>query len=724
MTVWLLVIGFISILGQVVLLRELSVAFYGSELIYVLALGVWLLWTALGATLGRRHYAPRPVVIDWLLLLFALLLLGDLVAIRGLRVLVGGVLGADLSFPQQLAGMMVALLPIGLLLGLLFQWAAKLYTDERRTLAAAYAVESAGGMLGGAAATLALMAGWQNLTIAVVCSLLALAVVVGVRIPRGWPGGTPRGLKVAAGLTALLLLVALLGRGALDCRTTGWNHPLLLDTCDTPYGRATVTGSAGQISLFNSGALSAENEGTSAEEFVHLAALQHPDPQAILVLGGGVEGLVREAALHAPARLDHVELDIRAWRLAGAFLDPAHFAADLRAPTRLIFADPRRFLQDTDATYDLILVGMPEPSSVQANRYYTADFYALCARRLTPDGVLACRLRAAENIWTPLLLRRATSILRAMQQNFADVVVLPGATNLFIASPAPLPRDPALLAGRLSASGISPRLVSAGYLRYIYTNDRFADTATRLAAAQAPVNTDSRPICYQYTLLLWLAQYYPALTLMEPPAIMGGAGATPSWRWLGLLIVPLTFALARRRPAARRALLAAIAGFLGMVLESVIILDYQMRSGVLYQDLGLLLMLFMGGLALGAYTMHRVRAAADRRLSRWFGSGLLAAFAGLNLLLIWLLGSGAGGGLVLCGAALLGGGALVAGLFAYASFDPRREQRLVVSPLYAADLVGGCLGSLLASLWLTPVLGLIPTAAGMVVLAGLAVVLI
>jgi len=37
---YLFFIGFVSILGQVALLRELSVAFYGVELIYTLALGV------------------------------------------------------------------------------------------------------------------------------------------------------------------------------------------------------------------------------------------------------------------------------------------------------------------------------------------------------------------------------------------------------------------------------------------------------------------------------------------------------------------------------------------------------------------------------------------------------------------------------------------------------------------------------------------------------------
>jgi hypothetical protein len=39
MILCLLIIGLVSLLAQVVLLRELVVAFYGIELIYILALG-------------------------------------------------------------------------------------------------------------------------------------------------------------------------------------------------------------------------------------------------------------------------------------------------------------------------------------------------------------------------------------------------------------------------------------------------------------------------------------------------------------------------------------------------------------------------------------------------------------------------------------------------------------------------------------------------------------
>ena len=154
MILWLLAIGLISVLGQVVLLRELNVAFYGSELIYVLALGVWLLWTATGAAVGRRTHVPAGRRVRTLLLATAWLLPLAVVLSRGLRILFGGVPGAYLPFPQQLAGMALVLLPVALMMGLLFQWAAKRYVGERRTLAAAYAIESVGALVGGVLATL------------------------------------------------------------------------------------------------------------------------------------------------------------------------------------------------------------------------------------------------------------------------------------------------------------------------------------------------------------------------------------------------------------------------------------------------------------------------------------------------------------------------------------------------------------------------------------------
>lgn len=150
----LFLIGFISIVGQVVLLRELSVAFYGIELIYMLSIGIWLLWTAVGAMAGRGNRIPRTWAVSSLFLLFSVLLPAETAFIRGIRFLFDAIPGTYLPFSQQIPAIMLALFPAGILLGLMFQWAARIAVAEGRTLAMAYAAESAGAVAGGAVTTL------------------------------------------------------------------------------------------------------------------------------------------------------------------------------------------------------------------------------------------------------------------------------------------------------------------------------------------------------------------------------------------------------------------------------------------------------------------------------------------------------------------------------------------------------------------------------------------
>jgi spermidine synthase len=729
MRLWLFEIGFISLLAQVVLLRELNVAFYGSELIYVLALGVWLAWTAAGAAAGRRRTTPASSRIRTLLVALAFLLPLAVAFVRGSHNLFGGVPGGDLSFPFQMTAMALALLPIGAAFGLLFQWAAKLAIDEGRTLALAYSVESAGGILGGAVATLALAAGLSNLILGLLCALTCLIAAAPPR-PRSRtapPIGRARGAVAAA--AALGLLVAIANGGALDRWLTSWRHPLVLATRDTPYGRVTISGSSGQIAIFRNGALVSESEGTAAEEFAHVTLLQHPAPRDVLVLGGTTEGLPREVMQHRPEHVQVVELDPDAFALASAYLPPALQVGDDSDVVRLRFGDPRRILEELPGKFDVILVGMPEPSSAQANRYFTQEFFARCAARLRPQGVLAFRLPAAENLWTPRLLRRAASIRRALAASFADIVVLPGVTNIFLASNAELPRDPGVLAARFEERRLTTRLVSPAYLRYVYTNDRFGETESLLVQTPAPVNTDIRPICYQYTLLIWLSRFYPALLWTELPGTeSGGTFRGPA---LALVLILVSFLAVRRWPAAKRVLLVGVAGFAGMVGETVLILNYQATSGILYQNLGFLLTLFMAGLALGSLAVHRWAPLrrepgsprGERDLPRWLGAALLVIFALFCGGFARALGAGWGGFLT-SAAGLLACGIFVAAIFAYASLASVQNPRAWVSPLYAADLAGGCIGSLAGSLLLVPLLGFANTSLGVGLVAAAALLLI
>ena len=594
MTISLLVIGLISILGQVVMLRELNVSFYGVELIYLLAMGMWLFWTGIGAIIGRRVQSPSRNHIAVLFLVFGVVLPLDMVFIRSSRLLFGGMPGAYLTFFQQLFVMVLTVLPVGLLSGLLFQWTAKAYVTPGRTLAAAYAVESAGGLIGGFFSTLFLVGGLANGAIALVCALAA--VVTPLIVLRGARTGH---LRVAAMVLAFIILMLLWQTSPLDRRMTLWNHPHLLESSDSPYGRITVTGLHNQISVFENDALAFETEGIEAESFSHLAALQHENPQDVLILGGGMEGLVEEMAKYAPRRIDYVELNPVLLNLATRHL-PDDIRKSLQAPNvRIILADPRQYLKES-GTYDLILVGMPEPSSGQANRFYTREFFEQCSAKLNPGGILGFRLHTAENLWTLPLTRRNTSIYRALQSVFPEVLFLPGTTNVVTASHAPLPRTPDVMSRRLKDRKIAAKLISANYIKYLFTNDRFFEIRDMLKREKALPNTDIRPICYQYAFIIWLSKFFPGLALIDPSAVMEQAFLKPPFIWLLWITLPVLFLFSRLRPALRRITLVAAAGFLGMVLETILILYYQVKFGVLYQDIGLLLMNFMAGLALGA----------------------------------------------------------------------------------------------------------------------------
>jgi hypothetical protein len=317
-------------------------------------------------------------------------LLADGLAPRGAAALLSGLPGAYLPFERGLVALVVALAPVGLLLGLLFQWAAKLLVAAGGTLAEAYAIESVGGVMGGLAATLGLAWGLDAVSLALLCSLAAVGAA-GLCLR-----GSRRGVRAALGLLALAGLALLVRAPEIDRHMTRWNHLALVESRDSPYARITLTRRADQTAIFVNDALAFETEGTEAESFVHPVLLQHPSPSSVLVLGGCAEGIVAEVLRHRPRSVDCVELDPVLLGLALRHL-PAPLARPLGSPgVRLVRADPRRFLHEAQR-YDAILVGMPDPDSGQANRFYTREFFEQCAKRLNAPGILGLRLRSAED---------------------------------------------------------------------------------------------------------------------------------------------------------------------------------------------------------------------------------------------------------------------------------------------------------------------------------------
>jgi hypothetical protein len=123
-------------------------------------------------------------------------------------------------------------------------------------------------------------------------------------------------------------------------------------------------------------------------------------------------------------------------------------------------------------------------------------------------------------------------------------------------------------------------------------------------------------------------------------------------------------------------------------------------------------MSFMGGLAVGAAVIDRRETVLPRfmRAPARLDVSLVAAFVLPCGFLAWQFRSGFDPGLALTAVLLSLSGLLVAAVFANAGVRHSGDPRRVIAPLYSADLIGGCIGSLVASLVLVPAFGLAATA--------------
>ena len=690
----LVAVGLTSVIAQVLLIREIGAVFYGNELSMGVVLAIWLLGVAAGAwLLGRAADRVRAgaAALALGLALIGLLPIVQLLLIRTARWWLNLTPGALAGLDTIALAIVIVLSPLCVCLGFLFRLGARLFDQSGRPVAAAYVWEAIGAALGGVLFTFVL-APWGN-PFGVALLLTAANWAAASGLCTGQPQRRPICAIYLLGAVACLLGAALPAAG-WNFSTLRWHYPNLLFAADSVYGRIAVTGQDSQRVFYENGLVMFDTQSLAAEEIIHPALLAHPHPERVLLMGGGVGGGLREALKHPLASLDYVELDPLIVETAARFLPPQD-ALWLRDPrVNIVNQDGRRYLSAVQARYDVIIVDLPEPSTGQLNRFYTVEFYRLARARLSPNGILAFGLPSAENYLNRELRRRNGSIYATLRDVFAHIVVLPGDRNIFLASDAPIAADPDVWAARLEERQVRVKQVTAPYLRFLFTTERYARLRETLEAEIGRINSDFRPICYYYDMILWLSRFYGELgPLFYLPM---GVHLWPL-AVLSLLIgLVLRWRTSWRTPGA-----ALLAGLAGMSAEIVLLLAFQALYGHVYGLVGLVVAAFMVGTAAGAAWLERRRGLGRR--------ALIALLGGLGLYM-WLIPpvaqlSAAIAPFTVPALALIGGG-LVGAVFPVAVNLVAGEAGPRAGLIYAVDLVGGCLGALCAAVLWVPLLGI------------------
>jgi spermidine synthase len=713
----LIVVGFISLLSQVVILRELNVAFFGIELIYVVALGVWLIGTTIGVSISKFRTEIFKNDIQTAFIIFSFALLIEIFFIRGVRILFGATTGAYLSFLYQLIGIAAAVLPVSILSGILFNWCARMFISQENTLAKAYAIESIGAVTGGLTSTIFILIGIQNFVIGLVCFMAAnLIPIFYLSQKRHW-------YKIFASIL-LVISAGLFGiSGLLDNWSTSWNHKSLITSCDTPYNRVTLTKNENQICVFTDDALAYETESIAAEEFVQLSTLSTDRCDQALILGGGFTGILDELLKLPFKNVDYVERDQEMLKQVKAFLSAESRRSFADPRVKIIIDDPRQYVKEK-REYDAILVSMPEPMSIQSNRFYTLEFFKQCYNCLTQSGFVSFKILSSENLWTPQLSERNGSIYKALKAVFKNVVVLPGVSNIFIATKGTAEIIKEDFVDSFQKRGIVTKLVSVQYINYLFKNDRFHQIRSLMENSTTNVNTDLEPSCYGMTISIWLSKFFPSLSQLNISSFNIKNTLRSTWFYCVLFLIVTLFAVCKRRIRIRNILIVAVTGFAGMILEIILLVLYQIHNGVLFRDIGLLITLFMIGLSAGSIIINKYYV----RLFSFYGLPKIVTIT-LTLMIIFtfiiyiLLMNNIEMTLPLISLFLFVSGCFVSGIFSLISIEKKEDQQAQIISLYSADLLGGCLGSLLASLILLPFFGLISTLALLICLLFISLIL-
>jgi spermidine synthase len=729
----LMLIGFSAVIGQVVLMRELMVVFNGNEMSLGILLATWLFWTAAGSILCsfafKQSNARRTVAaLEGLL---GLSLPATIYALRASKSLFQSVPGELVGPLQALLAALGCLSIFCVVAGALFVAAARMISegsgaDARGAVSVAYLFEAAGSAIGGLAASLVLLRFLEPFQIASVVLVLNLwmAAMLLFRMSRKLVMGE----AVLAALLAVFLLVTVAPWLERQAQARQWSGFHVLASRDSIYGNLTVTETGNIRSLYENGLILANApDEAAAEESVHYALLEHPEPRRVLLIGGSAGGSVAQAMKHPTIeRIDLVELDPALIGVTREFL-PAEYAVLSSDPkVHLYYADGRAYLNLTNERYDVIIINVPDPQTAQLNRFYTAEFFRSARDHLAPGGLLALQLRSSEEAIGPDLAEFLRCINRTLREVFPYVVSIPGETiHLFGATrPGVLTDDPRALVARLQERNLQARYVREYFIPFRMMPDRMEEMRVQLQPlATTRLNRDFSPAAYYFNAVLWSAQFKP-----DYAGWLRAAEHVTSKTAFGVVLVVLFSVAAllgfitprERRARAAAGFSIAATGFTLMALQIFLLLAFQSIFGYVYHQLAILIALCMAGIALGCWLgMRRIgRAGGSSCRAIALTQILLALSMPFLMLLVNLLANVSGAAMTwlaaqcvfpvlaaLCG--ILGGFQFpMATAIEFDDSNSRRKLGL----LYAIDLLGGSVGALLLSGYLIPLFGFWQTA--------------
>ncbi len=413
--------GFCALAYEVLWTRILVFFLGSTTYAFATMLAAFLFGIALGSMIFSRWVdrIRRPLIAFGIVQLgiglFALLLLPAFESLYGITYALQSTFGGS-RFWTFFSCFLVMSLPT-FLMGASFPLVTKIYTGNTRQLGRSignvYAVNTVGSILGAFCAGFILIP-LLNIRPSIILAVMLNTTIGFLLVMTGWQTAKAQNTTTAKQVTqGIGIGVPILNIGFAVILLLTLNQPLFLKSTIFKTQRpgdtvvdykeeidATVTTLKDKEDIYrlyvdaNQAADASRWDSPSHRVIAHLPLLLHPNPKRALVVGFGM-GLTSYSITQHGVQVDAIELSkgvISAAREHFAHVNGNIFDSRL---FNYSINDGRNHILTTEKEYDMISTGIIHPLvSAGSSNIYTADFYHLCKKILTEDGVM-CQ-------WVPL----------------------------------------------------------------------------------------------------------------------------------------------------------------------------------------------------------------------------------------------------------------------------------------------------------------------------------
>jgi spermidine synthase len=678
----LFVLGFSSIFTQIYFIREFITLFKGNEMVLGITLASWMLLTGFGAWLGRffSRMKGRLAFVFFLQLLLTLLPVVTIIKMDLWRNLLFSP-GVAASMTDIIYASLLFQLPFCIINGFLFiAYSTMLssYSGQNET-GHSYALESIGAVTGGMVVNLILLwflGTFKSLFILMIIDLIMISVFI-----------TLFNKIVFRIFLMICLLVATVVFYRLDLQriTRAWSFPdqKVVYSRSNPYGEIVVTEKSGQFNFYENGLLlfSSNNEIFN-EEAVHYAMIQHPKPEKVLLISGGITGMINEVLKYHPVQIDYYELNPAIVEFGQKFINSL-----TDSMIRLHIADARNNLRKNRSKFDVVLINLPEPSTLQINRYYTSEFFAELKTHLNPGAVISLSLATTADYVSETAAKLNSSLFASLKSEFRQVLIIPGLKNYLLASDSALSLDITNL--------INDKEIQTVYVNYYYLDDNLMKDRNAFIMKHLTVkpemNRDFKPVACFYQLQYWSSFFKTNYLVIIAGLLI----------FLILIILNLN--------STSYGLFTG--GFSASSIQILILLSFQIMNGYLFSTIGIMIMMFMAGLALGVKIQPRFFPVVSVRNYIHVQITIAVYTLVFPFLILMMNAVSMSGWLNFVFLGLLNLLiAILAGIeFALATQVQKQNTSNLAAKNYSADLFGSAFGAILTTLLFLPFLGLVNT---------------